>query len=221
MAASHRKTRGRGRRGISFLALLATLVLSLSSFFALSTKAYETRLTTQAIREAYFLGASSGKRTADFLRQYERVFHGGEPGLYVQKVQIVTPYSQVVLAAQHDMINQNAVDAVQQFVGRSLPVLVRVSIDLPIGYVGTQGYELASRASVLVSQAHPLHPRKTSRQPIYVTTSLGKASTRSLIGVEVEQQFDTAEVSSADLKIRVTFQDGGHFETSFDLAHMK
>lgn len=221
MAASCRNTRSTGRKGIPFLALVATLVLSLSSFLALSTKAYETRLTTQAIREAYFVGASGGKGTADFLRQYERVFHGGEPGLYVQKVQIATPYSQIVLAAQHDMINQNAVDAVREYANRSLPVLVRIWIDLPAGYVGTQGYELASRPSVVVSQAHPLQPRKTSRQPIYVTTPLGKGSTRSLIGVEVEQQFDTAQVSSGELTIRVAFQGQPQFETSFDLARLK
>lgn len=179
-------------------------------------RAYQQELTSEAIREAFFLGSRNDEITADFWNHYERVFLSRSTTLHVGAVEVLTPYAQVVFAAQHHMADENAVDAVQKYASRNLPFIVRVTIYYPTDSL-SQDYDVKTQSHVAVSQGHVLKPQKTTWHP--VTVSNGKS--RSAPGVTVEQEFDPDQVSSGDLTIRVTFLDRGHFETTFDLAHMK
>lgn len=196
-----------------------TLVAAvLCGMLSTPAQAYEQQFTTEAIREAYFLGSGPNNSAAEFLSHYQRFFHPSSGAtLQVGEEQVLTPYSQIVLAAEHDMVNETAVDAVQDYEHRRLPLVVRIWIYFPTGLtIGTDEYEFAKQSSVVVSEDRPLRPRQTIHHPVYTG---GKYS--RLIGVEIEQEFDAAQVASGDLKISVTFQDGRHFETTFDLARLK
>lgn len=83
-------------------------------------RAYQQELTSEAIREAFFLGSRNDEITADFWNHYERVFPSRSTTLHVGAVEVLTPYAQVVFAAQHHMADENAVDAVQKYASRDV-----------------------------------------------------------------------------------------------------
>ncbi len=194
-----------------------TVALAIVTMVSLPAQAYEQQLTTEAIREAYFLGSRNDEITTEFWGHYEQVFTTPSASLHVGAVEVLTPYAQVVFDAQNYMINENAVDAVQRYGGRSLPLLVRVSIYYPSNALPGK-YDVEGESSVLVTQGRPLKPRKITYHPQHAL--VGKSGSRSLV-VQVELQFDTAQIASRELTIRVSFEDGGHLETTFDLARLK
>ena len=195
---------------------VAVAILTFSGCLPIPAQAYQQQLTTEAIREAYFLGSRNDEITLEFWNHYERIFPASSPYLHVGAVEVLTPYAQVVFAAQHYMTNENAVDAVQKYAGRTLPFIVRVTIDYPANSL-PDAYDIEAQSHLVVSQNRRLKPRKTAWHPVYV----GTGKYRSVGGMQVEQQFDAAQVSSADLRIRVTFPDGRHFEASFDLRRLQ
>jgi hypothetical protein len=202
---------------VRFGRLLAT-ALALSGMLSTPAQAYEQQLTTEEIREAFLLGSRNDERTIQFLGRYQQLFPPSlNAELHVGEVQIVTPYSHIVFAAQHDTANENAVDAVQHYDHRSLPFLVRVWIFFPSDlHIGTDRYEHAKRSSVIVSQAYIVKPSTKAYHPVYTGGRYSR-----LVGVEVEEQFETAQVASDNLKIHVIFPDGRHFQTTFDLARLR
>jgi hypothetical protein len=197
-------------------ARLAATVLVLCSIVSLPAQAYDQQLTTEEIREAFLLGSRNDEITVAFWNHYERIFTSRSAALHVGAVEVLTPYAQVVFAAQHHMTDENAVDAVQKYAGRTLPFIVRVTIYYPTDSL-PDDYDVKTESRMVVSQTHVLKPEKTTWRAVDVLN--GRPS--STPGVIVGQQFDAAQVSSAELKIRVTFKDGRPFEATFDLARLK
>jgi hypothetical protein len=195
-------------------------VFALGSMLACPAQAYQQQLTSEAIREAYFLGSRNDEITLDFWNHYERVFTKPSAGLCVGGVEILTPYAQVVYQAQHFMTNETAVDAVQEYAHLQLPFIVRVSIDYPNNALPTK-YDVEKDSSVSVWQGHRLRPKRTSYRPMYVSVQSGKETATRTTGIQVELEFDTSQVASADLTVCVSFSEGRHFETAFDLDRLK
>ncbi|HEV2207014.1 MAG TPA: hypothetical protein VGR36_10765 [Candidatus Acidoferrales bacterium] len=201
-------------------ARLIVTALILCGIVSMPAEAYEQWLTTEAIREAYFLGSRNDENSVQFFGPYQHWFAASGAGLQVQYVQALTPYAQVVFAAQHYMINENAVDAVQRYKNRALPFVVRAMIYVPIAELPSK-YDIEKQSSVAVSQAHPIAPRTITYHPVYVSTGGPKGGGTRFAGVEVELEFDVTQVESRDLKVRVSFSDGRHFDTTFDLTRLK
>lgn len=189
--------------------------LAIGALLPIPAQAYQQQLSSEQIREAYLLGSRNDEITVDFWNHYERIFASPSRYLHVGAVEVLTPYAQVVSAAQHHMTDENSVDAVQKFAGRTLPFIVRVTIYYPTDAI-PGGYDIEKQSRLIVSQARPLKPQKTTWRSVY--TPRTRSSTEDVV---VEQQFDVNQVSSADLKIRVTFQDGPRFETTFDLSRLQ
>jgi hypothetical protein len=204
-------------RRISRHVPFALAALAIGGILPVPAQAYEQQLTTEAIREAFLLGSRNDEITVEFWNHYDRLFPGSSPALHVGAVEVLTPYAQVVFDAQHYMINENAVDAVQRYSGRSLPLLVRVSIYYSSNVLPGK-CDIERESSVLVTQGRPLKPQKITYHPQHAL--FGKSGSRSP-GVQVELQFDPAQIASRELTIRVSFEDGGYMETTFDLARLK
>jgi hypothetical protein len=198
------------------------VALAVVIFTALGVGAYEQTLSPEAVREAYFLGRHN-ERAREFLGRYQRTFPASpNTDLNITQVQVLTPYAQIVSASFKDMLNGNAVDADQEYQGRSLPLLVNVWVYCPSASAYSavpfeQCADAIRHSSVVLSQGHPSKPLKTTYTTLY--TSWGDSSWPS--GLEVELQFDDSQFQSAPIRVSVSSADGPHAEATFDLARLK
>ena len=85
----------------AFLALLTSALL-------LSTPAlpFDTPLSDQAVREAYFLGQRTDQKIVDFFSGYTRHLPFPKAGPYVSEIQLLTPYAQVVELSHQNKIGR-------------------------------------------------------------------------------------------------------------------
>ena len=110
------------------------LVVMLTS----SAFAYDYPLSSEAIREAYFIGNRRDKSAADFIQKYTHHFPVPDSGPYVAMIQLETPYAQIVERAEQ-AVNYHAPDAVQEFLGRPAAFRLRVQIYFTPSYTRVSG----------------------------------------------------------------------------------
>src|SRR5256885_2357650 len=67
-------------------------LLALIAIAALPASAYEEPLTSESIREAYFLGQRRDEATASVLARYDHYYPLPRTGPYISRVQVLTPY---------------------------------------------------------------------------------------------------------------------------------
>jgi hypothetical protein len=109
------------RRSITSI-LAAVLLLSPSAF------AFDTPLSDQAVREAYFLGQRRDEKTAEFLEKYRRHLPVPESGPWVSSVEVFTPYAEAVELSRQRSFGYSAQDAAQDY--RKNGDLLRVTITI-------------------------------------------------------------------------------------------
>jgi hypothetical protein len=89
--------------------LAAALLLSPSSF------AFDTPLSDQAVREAYFLGQRRDEKTAQFLDKYRRHLPVPESGPWISTVEFFTPFAEAVELSRQRSFGYSAQDATQDY----------------------------------------------------------------------------------------------------------
>lgn len=194
----------------------AARVVFLLALASLASSAYQQRLDSEAIREAFFLGQRRDEATDHFLTSYRHYFPIPKTGPYISLVQILTPYAQVVLGSKEGTIGPTAMDAESEFRAHPSLLLVRVRVfSTPTYYSASQLKELWQKLSITVVQGQTLEPEKTS----YI--SRPSAGGRGPGGTDVELSFDTKNVASAPITIDVSLPDGQHVEAKFDLSKLK
>src|SRR6266566_1804026 len=98
----------------AFLALLTSALL-------LSTPAlpFDTPLSDQAVREAYFLGQRTDQKIVDFFSGYTRHLPFPKAGPYVSEIQLLTPYAQVVELSHQNTAGYSAQQAWKDYQDRA------------------------------------------------------------------------------------------------------
>ena len=105
------------------LAILAVaLLLSPSSF------AFDSPLSEQAVREAYFLGQRRDEKTAEFLDKYRRHLSVPESGPWISTVELFTPYAEAVELSRQRSFGYSAQDAAGDY--RKIGDRLRVAITI-------------------------------------------------------------------------------------------
>ncbi len=190
-------------------------LLALLVFVALGAAAYEQPLSPESVRDAYFLGRQTEQADA-FLGRYSRTLSSWTKDLYISTVQLLTPYAQIVSKSRYDMANQNSVDVDQKYLGRALPVIVRVWFNFPSAYNSSfdRFDSLVRHTSISVSQARRLKPNSTS----YTTLRSAKGWRD---GLEVELTFDAKQLRPAPLRIAISSPNGQRAQAIFDLSRLK
>jgi hypothetical protein len=188
---------------------------------ALPALAYECPLTSDAIREAYFLGTGPKSKEAGFYDPYARRLTIPKTAPPTSFVTIDTPYLQV---AEHsrDATNYSSQDAVKDFFDK--PAVFRVFVDIYFsparpksGASGTSG--LSDDVEVKLIQ----HGKEIASQSSdsWQLTSFRDASTSvESVGEHVQLEYPAEKIDSSRLKIQITTPDGQHAETTFDLAKL-
>ena len=102
--------------------LAAALLLSPSSF------AFDSPLSEQAVREAYFLGQRRDEKTAEFLDKYRRHLPVPESGPWISTVELFTPYAEAVELSRQRSFGYSAQDATADY--RKIGDRLRVAITI-------------------------------------------------------------------------------------------
>ncbi|HVB88307.1 MAG TPA: hypothetical protein VNK23_16720 [Candidatus Dormibacteraeota bacterium] len=207
-----------------FLILVAALLA------AQPAAAYEHPLTSDAIRDAYFIGKTSASKREAFLSSYTRHFPRPDDGPYISLIRVITPFAYVVERTARSLPAIHAPDAVQEFYGKPIPVRFRVRIDL----TPTYGWQVRShdggvrlrnpnfwrKFSVQVIQGKDtLQPVGERGEPDYSFATDGSSSV--LMGADIEMEYDPADVRSAPVTVVVQAPDGQQMEATFNLANLR
>lgn len=185
---------------------------------AAGASAYDQPLSPEAVRDAYFLGRQTEQADA-FLRAYtqtpvlllDRIIN-------VTRIELLTPYAQIVHASRMDMANQDAVDVDQEYPKRSLPLLIRVWFYPPTSYAGPfDSFDASVRKlSIAISQSRVLKPQQTAYTILYPNSRRHWPN-----GLELNLTFDARQFHAAPVRIAISVPNGQHAEVTFDLSSLK
>ncbi|MGH9718018.1 MAG: hypothetical protein ACRD4R_15005 [Candidatus Acidiferrales bacterium] len=194
-------------------------VLVLLAISAASVAAYQQPLSPESVREAYFLGRQTEQADA-FLRRYTQApLILLDQKIDVTRIELLTPYAQIVRASRVDMANQNAVDVDQEYPARSLPLLLRVWFYPPASYAGPfDGFDaLVRKSTVAVSQLHVLAPQQSTLTTLYSSSKDGHWPN----GLELDLTFDAKQFRASPVQIVISAPNGQHAEAAFNLSTLK
>ncbi|MFI5128239.1 MAG: hypothetical protein ACHQJX_15575 [Candidatus Acidiferrales bacterium] len=173
-------------------------------------------MTSESIREAFFLGQRRDEVTARFLASYRHDFALPKQGPHISRVQILTPYAQIVLGSEDGAIQGTVMDAEQEYQAQPSFFLVLVRVFATPTYSSeSQWKEFWQRLSIRVVQGKPLKPNRIN----YISRRF--PGNRGPGGTDVELQFDVAQIASAPITIEVSSPGGQHIEAKFDLGQLK
>jgi hypothetical protein len=113
----------------AFLAvMLALLVVSPESF------AFNSPLSDEAIRDAYFLGQRRDESTARFLAKYKQPLAVPRTGPYIASVELLTPFARVVLVSIQQTMGYSAQQAQAEYRGKEETVVMNIEVLLTSSY---------------------------------------------------------------------------------------
>lgn len=196
----------------------AARVVFLLALVSLASSAYQQRLDSESIREAYSLGRRNDQTTGVFLSQYVRTFSDPGKWPHVGRIELLTPYSQIVFAAKDDLANASVYDAVQKYTSGDMPVLLRIqALWSALSTLPTEDKDVWGQFTISATQGHPLTFEKRKWLPYYVS----RGDMPGFDYIEMELQFDAKDVASAPITIDVSSPDGQRVEAKFDLSKLK
>jgi hypothetical protein len=139
----------------SFLAVLTAALLLVPPALA-----FNTPLSDEDIRDAYFLGQRNDEATANLFGSYLRILPPPKSGPYISEVEVYTPYSQLVEWSRIHSVGYSAQQATRDYHATSDSIFVRIRID----FTSTYGaFELYRSGRLL----DPPKPGSESPRPDY------------------------------------------------------
>ncbi|HEX2661418.1 MAG TPA: hypothetical protein VHM93_01190 [Candidatus Acidoferrum sp.] len=101
---------------------------------ALPVFPFQSPLSEEAVRDAYFLGQRNDKSTADFFSSYLKILPPPKSGPYISEVELYTPYSQLVEWSRLHSVGYSAQQAARDYHATSDSIFVRIRIDFTSTY---------------------------------------------------------------------------------------
>ena len=118
-------------------------ILTASFLLTAPSQAFQSPLSEEAVRDAYFRGQHNDAASMSFLADYFRVLERPEKGPYIAEVEIYTPYAQVVEASRRRSMGYSAQQAEKDYRRRHDKLFVRVRIDFTSTYGALELYRSA------------------------------------------------------------------------------
>jgi hypothetical protein len=210
--------------------VLVALILSTPSSFA-----FDTPLSDQAVREAYFLGQRRDDTMATFLNKYTKFLSPPKTGPHIYSVTFFTPFALLVQqSSQHTSgysAQQAALDHRDQ--GEFVRIVVQIQLTdsygpyivrptgsrsgSPKGFV-PRSYDFWKDFDVQVSSKdQKLEPFSSSGQPILLCDEGGC----TLTGATLQFDFSAEDFPSGSAAIDVNPPEGDPLSIDFDLDHLR
>jgi hypothetical protein len=200
--------------------LVGLIVLFVALAPVIRAQAYEYPLTSEAIREAYFLGAGSQGKQGEFYDSYAYSFHMPNTDLPGSLITVETPFLQVVERASRAP-NYDAQDAVKEFLDK--PGVFRVYADIyyrPRHPVPADANADQASVNLTVKQnGKKIIPDSTDRWGLTVFHDAGTGAVS--IGEHVQLEFKAGAIVASPLTVAVSTSDDQTAETTFDLSSIR
>ena len=186
------------------------------------TPAYEYPLSSEAIRDAYFLGKASPEKKAEFFGKYTHHLPMPKSGPHVAWIEVETPFACVVDRVARMPLNYHAQEAEQDFLGKPGCFHVRLEIDFTATYPDPTGAtavpsDFWRNFKVHLRQRAQIPARSVRGQPIYNTKAL-----LGFTGATIRLDYDVSRIDpAAPATVEVDTPDGQHVKTTFDLARLR
>jgi hypothetical protein len=119
--------------------LLAT-ALSAVALLAPPSLAFDSPLSEEAVREAYFLGQRNNQSTLSFSDPYIQTLPAPEKGPHIAEVEVYTPYVQIIEASRRRSMGYSAQQAEQDYRHHRDKLYIRVRIDFSETYGALELY---------------------------------------------------------------------------------
>jgi hypothetical protein len=207
--------------------LAGALLLTSAAF------AFDSPLSDEAIREAYFLGQRNDYKMTQALAPYTKRLALPERGPYISEIKLFTPYAQIIDISRQQSGHYSAQQAQQDYRDRGDTLLVFVRIEFTATYSYPQAVASANR--VAKEQGINLQPQdfwKDFRlglsqdggrvEPLSERAeALYNRGEGGLGGVVVWMEFDARDVASTETSIEVDTPDGQHVAVRFDLTSLR
>ncbi len=210
--------------------LVAALLLTPSSF------AFDTPLSDQAVREAYFLGQRHDETMAALLNKYTKYFAPPKTGPHIASVTFFTPFALLLQQSSQHTSGYSAQQAALDH--RDQPEFVRIVVQIELtnsygsyilrptgsrsgsstGFV-PRPYDFWKDFDVQVSsEDQKLRTFSSSGQPNFICSEDGGCT---LTGATLQFDFSVENFASGSAIIDVAPPEGDPISVDFDLDHLR
>ncbi len=200
--------------------LAAALLLSPSSF------AFDTPLSDEAVREAYFLGQRRDEKISFFFETYRRYLPAPKSGPHVFMAELLTPFAETVDVSRKHSAGYSAQQALLDY--RSRGDSMRLGVH--VAYTSTYGpgfpyspNKVPGKTGTWKDFQVRLSQKENtieSRNVSYEGTRAGIRGSRPT-GFIIWLVYDAVQVTSSDASVEVDTPDGQHVTATFDLAALR
>jgi hypothetical protein len=197
---------------VSRTALPKLLVMILSLATALPAPAYDYPLSSNAIRDAYFLGRRQGGLGTEYFAEYRHTIPSLRVEEFISFARLETPFEQVAIESSRKL-NYSAQDAEHDFLGKQLPFRIHLEIcympDAPPDAVKIK----------LIQNRKEIVPTSAERAGFYPPTD--PYTRLPSIGEIMDLELDALKLDGAALTIYIETPDGRDTSIEFDLRSLR
>ncbi|HXQ26460.1 MAG TPA: hypothetical protein VN822_08660 [Candidatus Acidoferrales bacterium] len=203
-----------GRLALSILLLAATAAQPLVAF--------DYPLSSEAIREAYFLGTANSDKRQAFFEKYRHNLPVPKSGADVALIEVETPFVCVVDAIAQAPMNYFAQEAEQDYLGK--PGKFRVHVEIyftptypkPDDTAVTLG-DFWRDFKIHLKQDAEIPPLSVHGQPIYSEDTIS-----GYIGATIDVEYNVKKIDAGGFTtVEVDTPDGQQVETTFQLNNLR
>ena len=141
---------------------MSSLLRSCSAAFTASILActplvaFDSPLSPEAVRDAYFLGQHNDQSTLSFFSQYTKSLPAPDKGAYISEVEIYTPYSQMIERSRRRTGTYSAQQAALDYGKNQDRLYIRIRINFTDTYGALELYRSAKGDKQLSGGGTPL-----------------------------------------------------------------
>jgi hypothetical protein len=213
-----------------FVMLLALVVVPPESL------AFNSPLSDEAIREAYFLGQRRDESTARFLDKYKQHLAAPETGPYIASVELLTPFARVVLQSSQQTMGYSAQQAAAEHRGKEEMVAMNIEVLLTDSYGPLIARPTGQRSGSPVGYAfrssdfwRDIEVQVAVDEKIVKATKFGGEPTYrcsgddgcQLTGATLRFEFPASAFDSNTATVQVTPPEGPEVFVDFDLTTVR
>ncbi|HET6930878.1 MAG TPA: hypothetical protein VFI45_11210 [Candidatus Acidoferrum sp.] len=194
-------------------AILKSLVFTLSLAVALPARAYDFPLSSNAIRDAYFLGVRQGGLTPPVLAPYSQFVPELHQGSCTSEIRLETPFLQIV-SYSSGMPNYSSQDAVKEFYDK--PMKFRMFLN--ICYMRRAPPPNSVKIKVIQNKKE-IVPETDTR--LAYAEPVDGLSVLPANGEKVQLEFDAGKIDSATCVIVIDTPNDQHVKVELDLQNLR
>jgi hypothetical protein len=193
-------------------------ILLLGIVVAQPVAAFDCPLSSEAIREAYFLGSGDPEKRALFLDGYAKHYPIAKSGQYVASIRFETPYYIVAeRISQTSASGYHAPDAEQEFLGK--PGLCRVRVEIYYRISSTRIADYQTNYTIQLKQ----HGKEIPIERTWTEDMVSSGDFWPTIpGVYLTSEYSADDIDSeGPATVEVLAPDGNNVTETFDLDRLR